>query len=246
MNFDDDRPIGQILTRREVLGLLGAGAALAFVTPCLPLLNAASETGDAASCVVRPEMTEGPYFVDERLNRSDIRTDPSDGSVKKGTPLALTFRISKIVSGACAPLAGAYVDVWHCDALGIYSDVSDPGFNTTGKKFLRGYQVSNGNGEARFMTIYPGWYGGRTVHIHFKVRTALSQPAQEFISQLFFDDSLTDRVHSQGPYSSKGKRRVRNSDDWIYRSGGNQLLLAPVQNQNGYSAEISLAMHLNA
>ena len=83
---------------------------------------------------------EGPYFVDERLNRSDIRSDPTDGQVKPGTPLALTLLISRLNAGDCQPLAGAQVDIWHCDAQGVYSDVQDPGFNTIGQKFLRGYQ----------------------------------------------------------------------------------------------------------
>src|SRR5581483_3436325 len=78
------------------------------------------------SCIVRPELTEGPYFVDEKLNRSDIRSDPSDGTVKQGAPLNLTVRVSQISNSGCTPLAGAQVDVWHCDALGVYSDVSDP------------------------------------------------------------------------------------------------------------------------
>ena len=84
-------------------------------------------------------MTEGPYFVDEKLDRSDIRSDPSDNSVKAGVPLALTVRVMKVGGSSCTPLAGATVDVWHCDALGVYSDASDPTFGSTkGKKFLRG------------------------------------------------------------------------------------------------------------
>jgi hypothetical protein len=118
------------------------------------------------------------------------------------------------------------VDVWHCNALGVYSDVSDPSFNTSGQKFLRGYQVTVNDGVARFTTIYPGWYQGRAVHIHFKVRSSASSgSAYEFTSQLFFDDALTDRVHAQQPYASKGQRDLRNSQDGIYNQGGSQLLL---------------------
>ena len=115
----------------------------------------------ASTCVVKPQQTEGPYFVDERLNRSDIRMDPTAGSVVEGIPLDLTFNVSRIdSSSSCTPLAGAVVNVWHCDALGQYSDVRDTaeGFNTLGQKYLRGYQVTDENGSARFTTIYPGWY----------------------------------------------------------------------------------------
>jgi protocatechuate 3,4-dioxygenase beta subunit len=135
------------------------------------------------------------------------------------------------------------VDVWHCDALGVYSDVSDAGFNTVGKKYLRGYQVTDANGVARFTTIYPGWYSGRTVHIHFKIRSsASSTSAYEFTSQLFFDDNLTDQVHAQSPYASKGQRDTRNANDGIYRQGGAQLVLDVTASGGGYAATFDIAL----
>src|SRR4029453_17087527 len=101
---------------------------------------------------------------------------------------------------------------WQCDHLGVYSDVQDPSFNTKGKKFLRGYQVADGDGRARFTTIYPGWYAGRTVHIHFKIRSPQTQrPGYEFPSQFYFDDALTDRVFKDAPYAGRGDRSTRNS-----------------------------------
>jgi protocatechuate 3,4-dioxygenase beta subunit len=189
-------------------------------------------------------MTEGPYFVDERLNRSDIRRDPADGSAKPGVPLQLTFTVSTLAAAACTPLAGAMVDIWHCDHLGVYSDVSDPAFDTVGKKFLRGYQVTDASGRATFTTVYPGWYQGRAVHIHFKIRSAPSaQRGFEFTSQLFFDDALTDRVHAQQPYAAKGNRDVRNSRDGIFRRGGSQLLLALTETGSGtYVGTFDLAL----
>jgi protocatechuate 3,4-dioxygenase beta subunit len=192
--------------------------------------------------VVRPELTEGPYYVDEELLRSDIRSDPSDGTISAGALLALTFNVSSAVSSACSPLAGAIVDVWHCDALGVYSDVSDPGFNTSGKKFLRGYQVTDADGVARFTTIYPGWYQGRAVHIHFKIRSAASASAYQFTSQLFFDDSLTDQVHATEPYASKGQRTLRNSGDGIYNGGGSQLVLDVATTADGHAATFNIAL----
>jgi protocatechuate 3,4-dioxygenase beta subunit len=128
----------------------------------------------------------------------------------------------RVGAEGCLPLAGAIVDVWHCDALGVYSDVADPGFDTSGQKFLRGFQQTDGDGVARFLTIYPGWYPGRTVHIHFKIRSPASDGSvYDFTSQLFFDDSLSDSVFTSSPYAAKGERGTRNQDDGIFRNGEN-------------------------
>jgi protocatechuate 3,4-dioxygenase beta subunit len=225
------------LDRRDALKLVGAGGA-GIVNPII--IQAVQST---SGCVVRPEQTEGPYFVDEKLNHYDIRSDPSDGSVVDGISLELIFRVSQIAARGCSPLEGAAVDVWHCDARGFYSDVRDRSFNTVGKKFLRGYQITDKSGIARFKTIYPGWYPGRTVHIHFKIRTDPASGARrEFTSQLYFDDTLTDRVFMQKPYSGRGKRMLRNEDDFIYRAGGKELILALKEESEGYSATFEIAL----
>jgi protocatechuate 3,4-dioxygenase beta subunit len=238
----DDIPIGKVLSRREALAFLGASGALLFFG-CSSSADATAPGGSNSSCLVRPELTEGPYYVDEELNRSDIRADPSTGTVQPGALLALAFNVSSAASNACSPLANAVVDVWHCNALGVYSDVSDPGFNTAGQKFLRGYQITGSDGMARFTTIYPGWYQGRAVHIHFKVRSsASSSSAYEFTSQLFFDDALTDQVHAHQPYASKGQRDLRNTGDGIYNQGGSQLVLNVSQTAEGYAATFDIAL----
>lgn len=248
-----------MLKRREVLGFLGGTAAVSLIG-CLRGQSASVETTGTSIqipalttttatsiCVVRPQQTEGPYFVDEKLNRSDIRSDPSDGSVKQGVRLRLVFHVSQIDSNSCTPLSGAAVDIWHCDALGVYSDVIDPNFSTVGKKFLRGYQVTDTNGNAEFVTIYPGWYPGRTVHIHFKIRTDLaSQRSYEFTSQLYFDDSLTDRIHAQPPYTTKGQRTQRNDRDGIFRNGGEQLMLQLTKDGEGYVGIFDVGLQLTA
>jgi protocatechuate 3,4-dioxygenase beta subunit len=238
----DDIPVGRVLTRREALAFLGATGALLFLG-CSSSADATAPGSDSGSCLVRPELTEGPYYVDEELNRSDIRSDSASGSLQDGALLALTFNVSSASTSACSPLANAVVDVWHCNALGVYSDVSDPSFNTSGQKFLRGYQVTGSDGVARFTTIYPGWYQGRAVHIHFKVRSSASSgSAYEFTSQLFFDDALTDQVHAQQPYASKGQRDLRNTQDGIYNQGGSQLLRSVTPTSEGYAATFNIAL----
>ncbi|HEY7294231.1 MAG TPA: intradiol ring-cleavage dioxygenase [Dehalococcoidia bacterium] len=201
------------------------------------------------TCVVTPQETEGPYFVDEQLNRSDVRSDPTSGEVKDGVPLTLQIVVSQVGADGCGPLAGAVVDIWQCDALGVYSDVNDPGFSTVGQKFLRGSQTTDESGAVQFVTIYPGWYRGRTVHTHFKVRTHPGAASgYEFTSQLYYDDALTDIVHAQPPYAAKGMRDTRNSNDGIYQSGGDQLLLdlQPTADGAGYTATFQVGVDLSA
>jgi protocatechuate 3,4-dioxygenase beta subunit len=208
-------------------------------------IGAGAMAANLPGCVVRPEQTEGPYFVDEKLNRSDIRVDPSDKSVKTGVPLRLEFQVSRLAGAACSPLARAIVDLWHCDAGGVYSDVHDRQLNTRGRKFLRGYQQTNANGVAEFLTIYPGWYEGRAVHIHFKIRSAVdSGRNQEFTSQLYFDESVNDQVFNQAPYNSKRGRRVMNDSDSLFRRGGKELLVIPTKNAQGYTAKFDIGLQI--
>jgi protocatechuate 3,4-dioxygenase beta subunit len=198
------------------------------------------------ACVVTPTETEGPYFVDERLNRSDITINPTDGAARPGVPLTVTFTVARVGSGGCTALSGAQVDVWHCDAGGVYSDVAAN--NSVGKKFLRGYQVTDSAGVAKFTTIYPGWYGGRAVHVHFKIRTfAGGSKTYEFTSQLFFDDTVTDAVYKLAPYSSRGTRDTRNQNDMVYTSNNNSgamLLAALTPTSAGYTATFAVGLNL--
>ena len=236
---------GKVLTRREALALVGAGG-LAAVAPS----SAGGETRlELPACVVRPEQTEGPYFIDERLNRIDIRSDPTDGQMKPGTPFRLTLHVTKVGAEGCEPLAGALVDVWQCDAVGRYAGVRDiinDLFDETGKKYLRGYQITDENGVVEFLTIYPGWYEGRAVHIHFKIRTDPdSDSGTEFTSQLYFHDEVTDRVLAAEPYQGRGGERPRNQDDNIYRnSGGHQLLLDVEEGPDGLTSSFEIGLNL--
>ena len=228
---DDDKPVGRILSRREVLTLLAGSSAALLAGLSLPRLvkaqsNATASATEMPACVVRPELTEGPYFVDDQLNRFDIRIDPSDESIKEGLPLRLIFRVSDVTDGICAPLEGAQVDVWHCDADGVYSAVQDASFNTTEQLWLRGYQVTDENGIAEFLTIVPGWYSGRAVHIHFKIRVnSETEESYEFTSQFFFDPEQIEEIYAEEPYAAKGLPDVPNERDNIFQQSDGLLTL---------------------
>lgn len=242
----DDAPVGRLLGRREALALLGASGIGLVAIPGFVRAPEGESGITLPSCVARPEQTEGPYFVDEHLNRSDIRSDPADGSVVPGTPLALAISVAQIRDRTCVPLAGAQVDVWQCDAGGQYSDVTDPAFRTIGHQYLRGYQLTDRSGLVRFTTIYPGWYPGRTVHIHFKIRTSPSTAAgHTFTSQIYFDDALTDRIHAQPPYAGRGQRAMRNRDDSIFQDGGSQLMATVSPTRAGYAARFAVGLLLD-
>jgi len=221
----------------------GVGASLLVGTQ---LSTTPAVAQSSVDCVLTPDLTEGPYFVDEKLNRSDIRTDPTTGAARLGVPLTLTFSVYQVGS-ACGPLSGAYVDIWHADAGGNYSDESALG--TSGQKYLRGYQITDSNGTVRFTTIYPGWYMGRAVHIHFKVRSySGALTTGTFTSQFFFDETVTDTVYQQAPYSSRPNRDTRNSTDGIYGAAGSnvsRVFMTPTKTADaGYSGTLNIGVNL--
>lgn len=269
---DDDDTVGRILSRREVLAVLGSGAGAALLAACLPQTlskgsavasGAPAETAtpsgssgvsssgaaEVPSCVVVPELTEGPYYVDGVMERSDIRGDPAGGDTRDGVPLALSFAVSRVDGSSCAPFEGAVLDLWHCDALGEYSGISNGAgqSDTSGSAWLRGYQVTDANGLATFTTIYPGWYSGRAVHIHFKIRTnPASNSGREFTSQLFFDDDLSAGIFtSTQPYAKKGAQDVTNDRDNIFAESNGQLTLAVTPEGDGYAATMAIGVQLS-
>jgi protocatechuate 3,4-dioxygenase beta subunit len=199
-----------------------------------------------------PQQTEGPYFVDGMPERSDIRSDPSDGSMQQGIPLHLVIHVYSVDHGSCIPLKGARVDIWHANSQGIYSNIQDLG--TTGKRFLRGYQVTDGNGTVQFTTIYPGWYQGRTIHIHDKVRTFNGLvKTMEWTSQLYFDNSINQQVQKEPPYSYHGPPQTLNEEDGIYtgpstdgitpRNSGEQLMLHLIRQGQYYLGTFNIVLN---
>ena len=153
-------------------------------------------------CTLMPETTEGPYYLDGNLVRRDIRED------REGSPMLVRLQI---VDTACRPVAGARVDIWHCDAQGVYSAYGEG----RGETFLRGTQMADERGVAEFETVYPGWYPGRTVHIHYKVhldeRTVLT-------GQMFFPEEISQALYGEGgAYARNRRRNTMNANDGIAR-----------------------------
>jgi protocatechuate 3,4-dioxygenase beta subunit len=179
------------------------------------------------TCVLAPEQTEGPYYLDD----AKVRRNITEG--KAGVPLAL--RLTVVDVSTCKPIKGATVDIWHCDAAGAYSGVQ----GATGARFLRGVQRTNAKGVALFSTIYPGWYPGRTVHIHVMVHLGGNVV---HTGQLYFADAVTDVVYKRRPYASRPNRSPRNAGDSIYRNGGKRSTLKLARNGSGYVGSITMGV----
>jgi protocatechuate 3,4-dioxygenase beta subunit len=226
--------LSRLQSRREAL-IKGAAALLAATGLGTPGVLFAQ------SVVTRtPGETEGPYWVDAGIERSDVRSDSSTGTVEPGLPLQLMMNISQLNDDVLTPVSDAQVDIWHCNALGVYSDVAAQ--NTVGQDFLRGYQLTNGHGNVRFLSIYPGWYRGRTVHIHFRVRLYSDDGSltYNFVSQLYFADEITDQVFQTDPYDTRPNRDTRNSMDMIF-SGPSQGVGGTVDSESGEYLLLRLA-----
>jgi hypothetical protein len=225
------------LTRRGTLLRLAGIAAAAGGVGALRLDDADGASGPLAvssglvKCVLTPELTEGPYYVaGEKLRR-----DVTEG--KAGT--ALLLRLTVVNASTCKPVKNASVEIWHCDAGGVYSGAVA---NNPGTNFLRGVQKTNATGVATFKTIYPGWYQGRAVHIHVKVHVA---GTVVHTGQLFFPASVTNVVYKRTPYSAHGTTPdTLNPNDSIFRNGGSKGLLTLKKNGTGYIGAIGMGVHL--
>ncbi|MFO1103815.1 MAG: intradiol ring-cleavage dioxygenase [Methylocystis sp.] len=205
--------------RRDILGMIAAlttGGATRKSFAETPTDDSAPPLLGARACLLTPEAVQGPYYFDPKLVRCDIREN------KTGVPILLRLQI---VDQTCRPIAGARVDVWHCDAAGLYSNYAGQGDNraqpisTIGESFLRGSQLADDAGVATFKSIYPGWYPGRTPHIHFK---AFLNDANILTGQLFFPDALSEFIYRDiRPYSARtAKRDTMNKNDFIAIGAG--------------------------
>ncbi|MGB2953279.1 MAG: intradiol ring-cleavage dioxygenase [Gaiellaceae bacterium] len=181
------------------------------------------------SCVLTPEQTEGPYYIpNERVRRNITEGRP-------GVPLVL--QASVVDASTCRPIKGAAVDIWHADASGVYSGF---GAGAASRTFMRGLQRTDASGLARFRTIYPGWYRGRTVHIHVKVHLGGNII---HTGQLYFPDKLTDAVFRRAPYSRRPNRDTRNATDSVFRNGGKRSMLGVRKSGGLYVASITMGVH---
>jgi protocatechuate 3,4-dioxygenase beta subunit len=246
---ENDRRTDEGLTRRQTLGLAGAaGSALALggLTGRAISELAGTDEVDAATaskaCRLTPEVTEGPFYVD----LEKIRRDITEG--RPGVPLKLKIRVIDVKR--CRPIHGAAVDIWHCDAGGLYSDESSNG--TAGQTFLRGVQLTNKKGFATFKTLYPGHYTGRATHIHLKVHIGgkarngtLRGGHVSHTGQLFFSESANTGVYALAPYSSENQPRTLNSADSIYsQAGGSRAEVALSGSANsGYVGRIVVGVN---
>jgi protocatechuate 3,4-dioxygenase beta subunit len=217
----------KITRRNSIFALGGLAAAAAGWRAEEAGAGPAAVASGAISCVLTPEMTEGPYYLPDEAVRRNI----TEG--RPGTPLSLHLTVVNVSS--CRPIARAKVDVWHADAGGVYSGVQ----GNTGT-FMRGIQPTDAKGLAVFDTVYPGWYVGRTVHIHVKVHLGGNVV---HTGQLFFPDTLTDAVYTKAPYTSRGSRDTRNANDSIFRNGGNRSMLHVTRSGSSYVGTIALGVH---
>ena len=260
----------QRITRREALGAAGAvGAALLVGRTGLPVLEQvvsaapAAAATKAATVAVTPSMTEGPYWVDEMLRRFDVRADTgSSTTVQAGVPLTVKMNVLDASGGG--PINNAHVDIWHANAYGLYSDESGQqtgggttNGNTTGHNFLRGYQVTGVdpgagtapvNGQVTFKTIWPGWYNGRAIHIHVRVRTYNgSAVATNYTTQIFFSDADNATVlNGAAPYNTRSPKTDPTTDetDNVLSSSADATNIVPVTGSiaDGFAATFTIGL----
>ena len=248
----------RLVRRREALVVLGsasAGAIWQLQRSPAEIARAVTSRANAVSgCVLTPQVTEGPYWIDNKLKRRDI----TEG--RPGTPLRVQLLVEN--ASTCKPISGADVELWHADAAGVYSGYSGGGTvgpggtlggptgaaagvghasPTNKKRFLRGHQTSDTRGVVTFDTIYPGWYSGRTTHIHVKVHVA----GTVYTGQLFFPETTSDGVYKTVAYKRSGVRDTLNAADGIYTQAGratSRLLLRKRSGKKGYLGTLTIGV----
>ncbi|WP_020184691.1 intradiol ring-cleavage dioxygenase [Methylopila sp. 73B] len=235
----DPRP--SHLTRRTTLGaLVAAPAGLALPARAQ---EAAPPTASGGMCLLPVEAVEGPFYFDPKLERSDV----TEG--RPGVPLELNLTV--VDAATCAPLVGARVDLWHADAGGLYSGYpaqgGPGGVSTEGETFMRGSQTTGSDGSVTFRTVYPGWYRGRTPHIHVK---ALLNAREALTTQLYFPDALSEYVfeHVTAYGGRGGARDTVNATDGVLRSTahGRTTFLNLREDTDRYVGTLTIAADRNA
>jgi protocatechuate 3,4-dioxygenase beta subunit len=244
------------LNRREALKLLGVVTASGLLASCGGSASRRSTTttgtaNSSSTCTVTPEGEEGPYFVDDSATgylRSDIRANLDGSSVQAGIPLTLTITVYD-TQNSCAVMDNVQVDIWHCNAEGVYS--AEQVESTSDVNWLRGYQVTDSTGVVKFTTIFPGWYEGRTTHIHLRLRSTYdsSDTGGTNTTQLFFPQDIVDTISSTiAPYSAHGADSTTNASDHVYtgETHGEILLTLSGDTTKGYAATCSVGLPITA
>jgi protocatechuate 3,4-dioxygenase beta subunit len=226
------------IRRRVALKAMGgAGIGLAFGcggsadtgTSPSSTSSANATVSTNGTCAVTPTETVGPYPSLSDIIRSDVRES------KAGTVLTLTIKVVNATS-SCAPVSGAAVEIWQCDAAGNYSSYG----SQTGQTYLRGIQTTNANGEVTFTTIYPGWYQGRATHIHAEVKIGGRSVK---VTQIAFPESVNNTVHATGVYASRGSNPTTNLADGIFADSLSAELVTPVGSpSSGYAAAFQIGI----
>jgi len=233
--MDEDPRISRRASLVKLGGLLAGAAAVggwratASESAADEGLGPAGVASGVVTCVLAPEQTEGPYYLDDHKVRRNI----TEG--RPGVPL--TLRLTVVDVSTCRAIEGAAVDIWHCDAGGVYSGTSVQ--DTEDERFLRGIQRTDAKGLALFKTIYPGWYSGRTVHIHVMVHLGGNVV---HTGQLYFPDALTDAVYKRLPYRRRPGRDTRNAADSIFRNGGRRSTLRLTKSGSSYVGSITMGV----
>jgi protocatechuate 3,4-dioxygenase beta subunit len=254
---DDRRPADRVqipIRRREMMALSAGALASVALYGCGvgeddPTGSVAEGARSTPDCVLTPEQDEGPFYIDLAQVRQDIREG------RPGVPLALAVTV--VDASTCEPIHNAAVDIWHCDALGLYSGEATEG--SQGETFLRGIQLTDKKGQAEFATIYPGQYPGRTTHIHLKVHTGGRQSNGTYSSghvshtgQLFTTDQQDTEVFALAPYDRNPAELTPRDADFIYRQQGGSsavLTLTPTGSslaRDGLEAKVTLGVDPSA
>ena len=220
------------ITRREAVRVAGAAGAAYLLAPSLSGLLGDTPAIAASSCAkLTPSLTEGPYWVNTMLHRSNVRANAHGGGFQAGVPLKLTINVFDSNNG-CKPLNGVAIDIWHANAHGLYSDESSQqagggttGGNTSADNWLRGYQITGKDrgfkhkpvhGQVNFTTIWPGWYTGRAIHIHVRIRKLSHSGATiaGYTTQIFFSDAANDHVLTgAAPYNTRSPQTDPTTDE---------------------------------
>ena len=259
------------ISRRQALGLIGSTVGAFAVAGCgggdsstssssssssssgSSSSSSSSSGGSSSSCAVTPEGEIGPYFADDSasgFDRSNVLSNLDGTDTQAGVALTLSITVVD-TENDCAALEGVQIDIWHCNAYGVYSDIAAE--STSSQTWLRGYQLTDSNGLATFTTIIPGWYQGRTTHIHVRVRSKYSEASSTSdgtnTTQVFFPQALIDTLDtSVAPYSSHGSNSTTNASDRVYsqQTDGETLLTLSGSTSGGYTAAYTVGLPITA